>query len=164
MSYHWDMGAVPGLYAGTIAQSQVSTATPSTPAPGPGYVWVPPTVDPPRAGYWRRAMAGEAGLTAEQAGITVVTPETRQPDPRTQTAAATAERLRAECAASGMPSHLVEECVRRAAGARHAKSIIDQMYAEQQAAGGGARSLLLYGGLAAAALGLYWYLRKGREK
>lgn len=44
------------------------TETPTTPAPGPGYIWA---ADP---GYWRRARAGEIAVTAEEAAITVRRP------------------------------------------------------------------------------------------
>jgi hypothetical protein len=37
------------------------------PAPGPGYVWVPPAGG--KAGYWRRAMRGEVGTSGEGAVV-----------------------------------------------------------------------------------------------
>ncbi len=154
--------ALGALYAsGSPALAQAAAASVPPPPSGTGYVWVPATST--TAGYWRRALPGETGKTAEQASITIVTPETRQPDPRPKAS----DTIRAQCIASGMPTELVEECVRRAlaAGATRAGGTIEQMNAEFQAAQAAKRrDYLLYGGLALGAVGLYLYLRRGKRE
>jgi len=155
------LGAVPGLYApSSAAMVQMSAASIPPPPSGAGYIWVPPASG--KAGYWRRALPGETGQTAEKAGITVVTPETRRPDPRPKPS----DTIRAQCAASGMPPELVEECVKRALakGATRGGGTVEEMNLEFQAAQASKRrKYLIYGALGLGAVGLIYYLRK-REK
>lgn len=160
MSYVVRRSALGALFAsGSPMQSQIAAAVPPPPS-GAGYVWVPPAGG--AAGYWRRALPSETGKTAEQAGINVVTPETRPPDPRTRPS----DTIRAQCVASGMPAELVEECVRRALakGATRAGGTLEEMNREFVAAQAEKRrKYFIYGGLALGAVGLYWYLRRGKR-